>query len=82
VDPKTSRTANKVYDNVVANMLNEAQHKFERLLFVENAYPNLDTQIRWSIQCWEEVCVASQRYFELTKEMRSLVRHANHPAGS
>lgn len=83
VDPKTPKTANKVYDNIVATMLNEAQHKFECRLFVENAYPNLDTQIRWSIECWEAICAESQRYFELSKEMRNLVRDALlHSTGS
>ena len=73
VDAKTPKTANKVFDNVVANMLNEAQHKFECLLFVNNAYPGLDKQIKWSIECWEAICAESQNYFELSKEMRNLV---------
>lgn len=73
VDPKAPKTANKVYDTVVAGMLTGAQHRFETLLFTENAYPDLDTQIRWSIECWETVCAESQRYFELSKEMRNSV---------
>ena len=75
VDPKTPRTANKVYSTAVAGMLNEAQHKFECLLFIEDAYPNIDTQIKWSIECWEEVCSDNRQYFELSKEMLSLVRN-------
>ena len=82
VDPKVPRTANRVYESVVASMLTEAQHKFECLLFVENAYPSIDTQIRWSIQCWEAVCATSQRYFELSKEMRNLVRDTLFTIGS
>ena len=74
VDPKAPRTANKVYDTVVARMLTEAQHKFECLLFIEDAYPSIDTQIRWSIECWEMICVGTGCYFELSKEMISLVR--------
>ena len=77
VDAKTPKTANRVYESIVTTMLNEAQHKFECLLFVENAYPNLDTQIKWSIGCWENVCAESDRYFELSKEMRGLVRNAS-----
>jgi len=73
VDPKAPRTANKVYDSVVAGMLTEAQHRFECLLFVEDAYPSIDMQIRWSIECWEMVCSESRRYFELSKEMMNLV---------
>ena len=64
---------NKVYNSVVAGMLTEAQHGFECLLFVEDAYPGIDTQIRWLIECWETVCMGSQRYFELSREMMSLV---------
>jgi|SRR5882757_5067045 len=74
VDPKTPRTANKVYDAVVAGMLSQAQHKFECLLFTEDAYPNIDVQIRWSLECWEAVCSGTRTYFELSKEMLSLVR--------
>ena len=74
VDSKTPKTANKVYDNMVATMLNEVQHKFECFLFVKNAYPDLDTQIGWSTECWETICTDSQCYFELSKEMRNLVR--------
>ena len=73
VDSKAPKTANKVYEPAVANMLNEAQHDFECLLFVENAYPDFDAQIRWSIESWEAICVKSQHYFELSKEMRNLV---------
>jgi len=73
VDPKAPRTANKVFDSVVAGMLTKAQHRFECLLFVEDAYPTIDVQIQWSIKCWETVCSGSQRYFELSKEMMSLV---------
>ena len=74
VDPKSPRTANKAYDTVVAVMLTEAQHKFECLLFVEDAYPGIDTQIRWSFTCWEAICVDTKRYYELSKEMMNLVR--------
>lgn len=74
VDQKAPRTVNKVYDSVVAGMLTEAQHGFECLLFVEDAYPGIDTQIWWSIECWEMVYVGSQHYFKLSKEMMSLVR--------
>ena len=73
VDPKAPRMANKVYDTIVAGMLTEAQHKFECLLFVEDAYPGIDTQIRWSLTCWEETCVDAKRYFELSREMMNLV---------
>ena len=58
-------------------MLTDAQHRFECLLFVEDAYPAIDTQIRWSIECWESVCVESQRYFDLSKEMMNLVCNAS-----
>lgn len=75
-DPKAPRTANKAYNNVVAGMLTDAQHRFESLLFVEDAYPGIDKQIRWSIECWDAVCSESQNYFELSKEMMSLVRDA------
>jgi hypothetical protein len=78
VDPKAPRTANKVYDPVVAGMLTEAQHRFECLLFVEDAYPAIDRQIRWSISCWETVCLDMGRYFELSKEMMTLVRDRRH----
>ena len=73
VDSKTPKNANKVYDTAVASMLNEAEHQFECLLFVENAYPNLDTQIMWSSKCWENTCIDSRKFFELSKEMRNLV---------
>ena len=77
-DPKAPRTANKVYDSVVVGMLTEAQHKFECLLFINNAYPNIDTQFRWSTKCWEMACVESERYFKLSKEMRNLVCNMLH----
>lgn len=78
MDPKAPRTANKVYNSAVAGMLTEAQHKFECLLFIEDAYPSIDTQVRWSSECWEMVCVESERYFELSKEMRNLVHNMLH----
>jgi hypothetical protein len=74
VDPKAQRKANKAYDSVVSNMLTEAQHKFELLLFVEDAYPKIDVQIRWSTECWRAVCLESERYFHLSKDMMNLVR--------
>jgi hypothetical protein len=74
VDPKAPRTANKVYSSLVAGMLTEAQHKFEYLILTENAYPNVNTQVRWSIECWEQVCKNSGNYFNLGKDMMNLVR--------
>ena len=73
VDPKAPRTANKVFDAVVARMLTSAQHEFECLLVVEDAYPGIDTQIRWSMECWEIVCSDTKCYYELSREMMSLV---------
>ena len=73
VNPKAPKSANKVFETVVAAMLTEAQHKFECLLFVEDAYPGIDTQIRWSIECWEAICKGAGCFFELSKEMMSLV---------
>lgn len=54
-------------------MLKEAKHRFECHLFVDNAYPTLETQITWSIKFWEEVCMEIQNYFNLSKAMRGLV---------
>jgi len=62
-------------------MLTKAQHSFECLLFVEDAYPAIGTQIRWSMECWESVCTESQCYFELSKEMMNLVRTASRSLG-
>lgn len=73
VDSRTAKTANKAYDTVTANMLNEAQHRFETKLFIENAYPDLETQVRWSMECWESACGEYKTYYELSKDMRSLV---------
>jgi hypothetical protein len=73
MDPKAPRTANKVYDAIVAGMLTEAQHRFECLLFIEDTYPGIDKQVRWSISCWEAVCLDTKHYFELSKEMMNLV---------
>lgn len=74
VDPKAPKTANKVYDSVVASMLTKSQHQFECLLFVKDAYPGIDTQIQWSIECWETVCSETRCCYALSKEMMSLVR--------
>lgn len=74
VDPKAPRTANRVYSSLVAGMLTEAQHKFECLVFIENAYPNIDMQIKWSIACWEQVCIDSKNYFNLGRDIMNLVR--------
>jgi hypothetical protein len=80
VDPKVPKTANRVYDSVVAGMLTDAQHRFECLLFVENAYPDISIQIRWSFESWEEVCSKYKNFFELSKEMMNLVRISHgHP---
>ena len=70
---KTPQTANKVFDPVVSRMLHEAQHRFECLIFVDNAYPTIDTQIGWSTECWEAACVDSRTFFDLSKAMRTLV---------
>jgi len=74
VDSKAPKTANKVFSSIVARMLTEAQHKFECLLFVEDAYPGIDTQVKWSIQCWETICLSTECYYSLSKEMMNLVR--------
>ena len=78
MDPKAPRTANKVYNSAVVGMLTEAQHKFECLLFIKDAYPSIDTQVRWLSECWEMVCVESKHYFKLSKEMRNLVCNTLH----
>ena len=76
VDAKAPKLVNRAYSIVVAGMLTEAQHRFECLVFVEDAYPDLNTQIWWAFECWEAVCSKSKTYFELSKEMMSLVcRH-------
>ena len=74
VDPKAPKTANRMYSSIVAGMLTESQHRFECHIFVDDAYPDLGTQIQWSFHCWELVCVKSKNFFELTKEMMNLVR--------
>jgi hypothetical protein len=73
VDPKAYKIANKSYDTVISTMLKQAEHRFECFLFVDDAYPTVDTQIRWSTECWEDVCVQSSNYFELSNPMRMLV---------
>ena len=74
VDAKAPRMANKVYSNIVSGMLTEAEHKFECLLFIENAYPDVGTQVNWSIKIWEEICIKSGNYYNLVKDMMNLVR--------
>jgi hypothetical protein len=74
VDPKAPRTANKVYSSIVSGMLTEVQHQFGCLLFVDNAYPNIDTQVNWSIKLWEKACIGSGNYYDLGKDMMNLVR--------
>ena len=73
VDATSPQRANKNFEITVAAMLKEAEHRFECRLFVDNAYPTLETQITWSIECWEEVCMETQNYFSLSKAMRGLV---------
>ena len=61
-------------------MLIEAQHRFEGLIFTEDAYPDLGTQIRWVFESWEGVCLKNKTYFDLLKAMMNLVRrHAHSP---
>jgi len=65
--------ANKDFEGVVAAMLGEAGQRFECLLFIDNTYPTLETQMKWSMECWEAVCLESQNYFDLSKTMMRLV---------
>lgn len=74
VDPAAPKTANRAYDTVVARMLAEAEHRFECLLFTENAYPDIDKQIQWSMECWEAVCIKFKRYYDLSREMMNLIK--------
>ena len=73
VDAKTPKTANRVYIDIVASMLTEAQHKFECLVCTENAYPDISTQFNWAYKCWEAVCLRTGAYYDLSKEMLCLV---------
>lgn len=73
VDHKKAKTANKDYDDIVARMLSTAEHDFESQISTEDPYPDLSTQIRWSIECWEGVCKEEDHYWELSNDMRNLV---------
>lgn len=73
VNHKKTKTANKEYDDIVARMLSTAEHDFGNLISTMDAYPDLNTQTRWSIQCWEGVCREENHYYELSTDMRNLV---------
>ena len=73
VDPNATPTTNRAYDKVVVGLLTDAQHRFECLVFVRDAYPDINKQVRWAYQCWEDVCVKHKSYYELSKDMLTSV---------
>lgn len=79
VNDKKTKTANKEYDDVVARMLSTTEHDFENRIFTEDGYPDLNTQVRWSIECWEDVCREENHYYGLSNDMRNLVRFLLNP---
>lgn len=72
-DATSPKLANRAYNSIVSGMLAEAQHKFKCLIFTEDTYLDIHTQIRWAFECWEAICSKNKTFFELSKEMMNLV---------